>query len=303
MSTVSVVGAGKVGSTVAQLCAQKGWDVILVNRTVGKAKGIALDISESLPLQGSDAQVVGTGSYGPTKGSDVVVITAGIQRKEGMSREELLATNAKIVKDAARKLAEASPKAVMIVVSNPLDAMVTVAWKASRFPSKRVVGMAGILDSSRYRSFIARATGVSVKDVEGMVLGGHGDAMLPLVRFTTVSGIPLQELLHQNMIKKIVSRTIHAGAEIIKLEKSSAYYAPAASVVEMVEAILLDQKRVLPCSTLLNGQFGIRGTFLGVPVVLGKSGVERVVEFPLTAREKAHLKRSAQKVKALVRLT
>ncbi|MBI4021648.1 MAG: malate dehydrogenase [Candidatus Aenigmarchaeota archaeon] len=295
---ITVVGAGKVGSTVTQLLAMAALgEVVLVNRTAEKAQGIALDLQES----GVDVQVTGTGRYQQTAGSDLMIITAGLPRKEGMSRDELLRANAGIVTDAAKQLARHSPDAVMIVVTNPLDVMAAAAWKASHFPPKRVVGMAGALDSSRFRSFIAQELGVSVRDVQALVLGSHGDLMVPLPRLTTVRGIPLPDLLPAKKIAQLVQRTVDAGAEIIALEKDSAFYAPAAAVVEMVEAILLDRKRIVPCSTLLRGEFGIKGVFLGVPVVLGHGGVERIVDPGLTVGEKRELQAAGRKVAAMAK--
>ena len=299
---ITLVGAGKVGSTALQLCAYKELgDLVLVNRTAETAKGLALDLSESGPIEGFDVSVTGTGDYKDSKDSDVVVIASGAQRKEGMSRDDLLYKNAEIVGAAAKELARQSPDAVMIVVSNPLDAMVHVAHKASKFKPSKVVGMAGILDTSRFRSFIASELDVSVEDVSAVVLGGHGDFMVPLPEHASVNGVPITQLLPGEKIAKIVERTRNAGAEIISLMKdSSAYYAPGAAVAEMIEAVVKDKKRVLPCAAYFDGEFGIKGVFMGVPVKLGSNGVEDVVELKLLEKEKAALQKSAAAVKELI---
>jgi len=299
---ITVVGAGKVGSTVTQLLAYKELgDIVLVNRTVEKAKGIALDLMESFPVEGIDIHVTGTGDYKETRASDVVIITAGLPRKEGMSRDSLLLANAKIVGGIAKQLAKHSPQAVMIVVTNPLDVMAYAAWKVSGLRKNKVVGMAGILDSSRFRSFLAQELKVSGKKVKAMVLGGHGDFMLPLPDQTMVKGVPITKLLSAGKIQKLVQRTVNAGAEIIKLEKDSAYYAPASSVVEMVVSILKDKKTLLPCSAHLSGEYGIERVFLGVPVKLGRRGVEKIIELSLSEEERKHLQNSAKKAKEMIK--
>jgi malate dehydrogenase len=298
---VTVVGAGMVGGTTAQRLAERDYcDVVLLDIVDGLPQGKALDILEAGPVYGYDSNLVGTNGYAETKGSDVVVITSGIARKPGMSRDDLLKTNAGIVGEVVQKIKAGSPKAILIVVSNPLDAMVTLAHKVSGFPKERVIGMAGVLDSARYRTFIAKELGVSVEDVHGFVLGGHGDSMVPLPRYTTVAGIPLPALLPKERIEKIVDRARNGGAEIVGLLKTgSAYYAPSASIVDMVDSILLDKKRVLPCAAYLEGEYGIDGIFMGVPVVLGKAGVERILEIELNAAERKALTRSADAVREL----
>lgn len=298
---VTVVGAGMVGGTTAQRLAERDYcDVVLVDIVEGMPQGKALDILEAGPVYGYDSAVSGANGYAETRGSDIVVITSGIARKPGMSRDDLLKTNAGIVREVVQKVRSSSPKAILIVVSNPLDAMVTLAHKVSGFPKERVIGMAGVLDSARYRTFIAQELGVSVEDVHGFVLGGHGDSMVPLPRYTTVAGIPLPSLLPGEKIEKIVDRARNGGAEIVGLLKTgSAYYAPSASVVDMVDSILLDKKRVLPCAALLTGEYGIDGIFMGVPVVLGSKGVEKVLEIELNAAEKKAVQRSADAVREL----
>jgi malate dehydrogenase len=298
---VTVVGAGMVGGTLAQRLAERDYaDVVLVDIVEGLPQGKALDITEAGPIYGYDSVVTGTNGYQETAGSDVVVITSGIARKPGMSRDDLLKTNAGIVREVTERIRETSPEAILVVVSNPLDAMVTLAHRVSGFPKQRVVGMAGVLDSARYRTFIAMELGVSVEDVHGFVLGGHGDTMVPLPRYTSVAGIPLTQLLPPDRIQAIVERTRNGGGEIVALLKTgSAYAAPSASVVEMLDSILLDKKRVLPCAALLEGEYGIDGIFVGVPCVLGAGGVERVLEIELTAEERAALHRSAEAVREL----
>jgi malate dehydrogenase len=299
---VTVVGAGNVGATCAHWIASKELaDTVLVDIIEGMPQGKGLDLRQSGPVEGFDLAITGTNGYEETKGSDVVVITSGIARKPGMSRDDLLATNKKIVSDVSTQVAKYSPDAVIIVVSNPLDAMCHVTAHVTRFPRERVIGMAGVLDTARYKTFVAMELGVSVEDVHGMVLGGHGDTMVPLPRHTSIGGIPLAELLPQDKIDAIVKRTAGGGAEIVSLLKTgSAYYAPAASVVAMVESILKDKKRVLPCATLLDGQYGYRDLFIGVPCVLGVRGVEKVIEMKLDAHEKALLDKSANAVRELV---
>ncbi|MGH7920622.1 MAG: malate dehydrogenase [Candidatus Dormibacteraceae bacterium] len=296
---VTVVGAGNVGATTAQRLAERDYcDVVLVDIVDGLPQGKALDIEEAGPVYGYDSHVVGANDYEKAKGSDIVVITSGIARKPGMSRDDLLDTNAKIVTSVTEQVAKASPQAILIVVANPLDAMVTLTHRVSGFPRERVVGMAGVLDSARYRTFISHELGISVEDVHGFVLGGHGDTMVPLPRYTSVAGVPLPQLLSRERIDAILQRTRDGGAEITGLLKTgSAYYAPSASVVEMVDAILLDKKRVLPAAARLEGEYGIEGIFLGVPVLLGKGGVERVIEIELTADEKGQLEHSASAVR------
>lgn len=299
---VSIIGAGKVGSTTAQLLAYKELcDIVIWNRTAETAQGIALDIEESAPIEEFDVTITGTGDYADIKNSDVVCITAGAPRKEGMSREDLLNINAGIVKTAAEQIKKYAPQSIVIVLTNPLDAMVHVTKKAINFPRNRIMGMAGILDSTRFRTFIAMELGTSVEDVSALVLGGHGDFMVPLPDHSSVAGIPITELLPENKIKKIVERTRYGGAEIIKLEKeSSAYFAPASSLVQMIEAILKDKKMVLPCAAYLEGEYGIRGIFMGVPVILGSRGIEKILELSLAKKEKEELARSAQAIRDLV---
>jgi malate dehydrogenase len=298
---VTVVGAGMVGGSLAQRLAERDYaDVVLVDIVEGLPQGKALDILEAGPVCGYDSLITGTNGYDETAGSDLVVITSGIARKPGMSRDDLLKTNAGIVREVTDRVAKASPNAVLVVVSNPLDAMVTLAYRVSRFPKERVVGMAGVLDSARYRTFIAQELGVSVEDVHGFVLGGHGDTMVPLPRYTTVAGIPLPALLAGERIEAVVDRARNGGAEIVGLLKTgSAYYAPSAAVVDMVDSILLDKKRVLPCAAYLEGEYGIDGIFMGVPCVLGSRGVEKVLEIDLNGEERAALGSSADAVREL----
>jgi malate dehydrogenase len=276
-------------------------DVVLVDIVEGLPQGKGLDLQESCPVEGWDVKVTGTNGYDETAASDVVVITSGVPRKPGMSRDDLLSTNMKIVRQVTENVASRSPAAVLIVVSNPLDAMCHVAAEVSKFPRERLLGMAGVLDTSRYKTFIAEALRVSVEDVHGFVLGGHGDTMVPLPRHTSVAGIPLPELMDGAKIEAIVQRTRDGGAEIVKyLKTGSAFYAPAMSIVAMVESILRDRKRVLPVAALLKGEYGIRDLFLGVPAVLGAGGMEKVIEMKLNEQEKAELQRSAEAVKGLV---
>jgi malate dehydrogenase len=290
-----------VGGTTAQRLAERDYaDVVLVDIVEGLPQGKALDIQEAGPIEGYDTVLTGTNGYAETRGSDLVVITSGIARKPGMSRDDLLKTNAAIVRQVTEEIKASSPDAILIVVSNPLDAMVTLAHNVAGFPKQRVIGMAGVLDSARYRTFIAEELGVAVEDVHAFVLGGHGDTMVPLPRYSTVAGIPLPALLAQNRIDAIVERTRNGGAEIVQLLKTgSAYYAPSAAIAEMVDAILLDKKRVLPCAAYLEGEYGISGIFLGVPCVLGAGGLEKVIEIELTAAEKAELERSAEAVREI----
>ncbi len=298
---ITVVGAGNVGGTAAQRLAEKDiYDVVLVDIVEGVPQGKALDISQAGPVCGYSTQVVGTNGYDETAGSAVAVITSGIPRKPGMSRDDLLATNAKVVKSVVTELVARSPQIILILVTNPLDAMVHVARKVSGLPKSKVIGMAGVLDSARMRTFIARELDVPGSDVEAMVLGGHGDTMVPLPRYTTVKGKPASELLSQERMEAIVKRTQKGGAEIVGLLKTgSAFYAPSASVVSMVEVILKDQKRVLPCAVLCDGEYGLKDVVVGVPVILGLGGVERVVEYELTDAERAALEKSANAVREL----
>jgi malate dehydrogenase len=299
---VTVVGAGMVGGTVAQMLAQRDYaDVVLVDIVEGLPQGKALDLMQVGPLLGFDSKLIGSNAYGESEGSDVVVITSGIARKPGMSRDDLLRTNMGIVASVTEQIAKTSPQAILIVVSNPLDAMCHVAFDTAGFPRERVIGMAGVLDSARFRTFIAMEADVSVQDVSALVLGGHGDTMVPLSRYSTIAGIPITELFSPERVNAIEKRTANGGAEIVGLLKTgSAYYAPGSSVVEMVDAILLDQKRVLPCSVLLQGEYGIEGLFVGVPIKLGAGGLEEIIELKLTDDEKQALSNSAAAVQDLV---
>ena len=302
---VTVIGAGNVGATLVQRLAEMevANEVVVVDipMTEGMPAGKALDIMESGPVYGYDTKVTGTTTYEPTAGSDIVVITAGIPRKPGMSRDDLLNTNAKIVKDCTENAVKHSPNCILIIVSNPLDAMCSVALKASKFPKHRVLGMAGVLDSARMRWFIAEALDVSMENVHAMVMGGHGDTMVPLPRFSTVNGISITELLPKEKIEAINQRTRDGGAEIVKLLKTgSAYYAPSASTAEMVEAILKDKRKILPCAALLEGEYGIDGLFVGVPCKLSSRGLEKIIQLNLTVEERAALLKSAGAVKELV---
>ncbi len=301
---ITVVGAGNVGATLVQRLAEMELgDVVVVDipESKGMPAGKALDIQESAPIFGYDVKITGTTEYGPTKDSDIVVITAGIPRKPGMSRDDLLKTNAGIVGSVTEKIVEQSPNCILIIVSNPLDVMCSVALKKSGFPKHRVIGMAGVLDSSRMRTFLAEALDVSIENVHAMVLGGHGDTMVPLPRFSTVNGIPIPELLSADKIEAINDRTRKGGAEIVKLlERGSAYYAPSASAAEMVEAILKDKKKILPCACYLEGEYGIDGIFVGVPTKLGSRGIEEIIQLNLTAEERTELLKSAGAVKELI---
>ena len=300
---VTVVGAGNVGATVAQRIVEKELaDVALIDILEGVPQGKALDIMESAPVEKFDARMTGANAYDISAGSDVVVITAGIPRKPGMSRDDLVATNEGIVSDVVRKVLPGSPKAIFIVVSNPLDAMCEVARRVSKLPRERVFGMAGVLDSARMRWFIAEALHVSVENTHAFVLGGHGDTMVPLPRFSTVAGIPLPQLLSKEKIDEIVQRTRDGGAEIVNLLKTSAWYAPASAVVEMVDAVLRDKKKILPCAAYLQGEYGMRDVYLGVPVKLGSGGVEQIVEIALTPEETVALEKSADAVRELFRI-
>jgi malate dehydrogenase len=301
-SKVTVVGAGNVGGTTAQRLAERNYaDVVLVDIVEGLPQGKALDILESGPVIGFDSTVVGTNGYEETAGSEIVVITSGSPRKPGMSRDDLLKTNQNIVQSVTEEVIEYSPEAILVMVANPLDAMCHVALEVSGFPRERVVGMAGILDTARYRTFIAQELGVSVRDVFALVLGGHGDTMVPLPSMATVGGVAITDLLPQDRVEAIVDRTRGGGAEIVQLLQSgSAYYAPSAAVVEMVDSILLDQKRLLPCAAYLQGEYGIEDLFVGVPVKLAASGVEEIVELDLEQGELEDLKSSAGAVRELV---
>jgi malate dehydrogenase len=299
---VTVVGAGNVGANTAQKIAAKELaDVVLVDVVEGVPQGKSLDMLESAPVEGYDVTITGTNGYDETADSDIVVITAGIARKPGMSRDDLLMTNYGVIKGVTEQVAKRSPNAILILVTNPLDAMCWTAAKASGFPRERVIGMAGVLDTARFRTFIAEELNVSFENVTAMVLGGHGDTMVPLVRFTNVSGIPITELMDQQTIDRLVQRTRDGGAEIVRhLKTGSAYYAPAASTCEMVESILKDKKKVLPCAVHLEGEYGIHGLFVGVPVKLGAKGVEQIYEIKLSAEEAGALKKSAAAVQELV---
>jgi malate dehydrogenase len=298
---VTVVGAGNVGGSIAQRLAEKNWyDIVLVDIVEGMPQGKALDLVEAGPVCAYDSAVVGANSYEATKDSDLVIITSGIPRRPGMSRDELLETNTKIVSSVVRETAKRSPEAILLIVSNPLDVMTHVAHRVSGFHKNRVLGMAGVLDSARFRSFIAEALQVSVENIHAMVLGGHGDLMVPLIRYTTVAGRSIDEWVSPEALDALIKRTREGGAEIVNLLKTgSAYYAPAASVVEMVEAITKDQKKILPCAALCEGEYGFHDLVLGVPVKLGSDGVEAIIEYALTPEEKTALETSSQAVREL----
>lgn len=300
---ITVVGAGNVGASVAAYAsAQELGDVVLLDILEGIPQGKGLDMFEASPIFGVDTRVVGTNKYEDTSNSDLIIVTAGIARKPGMSRDDLLSTNVRIVGEVAQLAAKASPNAIMIVVSNPLDAMVYTAWKKSGLDPRRVMGMAGVLDTARFRSFIAEEIGVSVEDVQALVLGGHGDTMVPLTRYCFVGGIPVTRFISPERLEEIVQRTRQGGAEIVALLKTgSAYYAPAAAAVQMARSVVLDKKRLLPCAAYLNGEFNQRGVFVGVPAILGSAGVERVVDLELTAEEQEALDRSVAAVRNLVK--
>ena len=300
VNLITVVGAGNVGATTAQRVAEKelARRVVMVDVVEGVPQGKGLDQWQSAPIEGFDSRVIGTNGYDETAGSDIVIITAGIARKPGMSRDDLLNTNAGIVKQVSEQIARTSPNAIIIVVSNPLDVMCYVAKKVTGFPRERVIGMAGVLDTGRYRAFRAEALDVSVRDIQAMVLGGHGDTMVPLISYTSVSGIPVTQLLDRKTLDEIVDRTRNGGAEIVKyLKTGSAYYAPSSGAVQMAEAIVFDQKRVLPCAAWLEGEYGMSGLFLGVPVKLGRGGIEKVLEVELTSKERVDLGKSAEAVR------
>ncbi len=300
VNKITVVGAGNVGATTAQRVAEKqlARTVVMVDVVEGVPQGKGLDQWESAPIEGFDSRVIGTNGYEETAGSDVVIVTAGIARKPGMSRDDLLNTNAGIVKQVSEQIRKSSPNAIVIVVSNPLDVMCYVAKEVTGFPRERVLGMAGVLDSARYRAFLAEALDVSVRDIQAMVLGGHGDTMVPLISYTTVSGIPVTQLIDRSKLDAIVERTRNGGAEIVKyLKTGSAYYAPSSGAVQMAEAIVRDEKRILPCAAWLTGEYGQKGIFLGVPCKLGRRGLEQVLEVELTADERAALAKSADAVR------
>jgi malate dehydrogenase len=300
VNKITVVGAGNVGATTAQRLAEKelARTVVMVDVVEGVPQGKALDQWESAPIEGFDSHVVGTNGYDESAGSDIVVVTAGIARKPGMSRDDLLNTNAGIVKQVAEQIKRTSPNAILIIISNPLDVMSYVALKVSGFPRERVLGMAGVLDTARYRSFLAEELDVSVRDIQAMVLGGHGDTMVPLISYTSVSGIPITQLIGAERLEEIVQRTRTGGAEIVKyLKTGSAYYAPSAAAVQMCEAIANDQKRILPCAAWLQGEYGMKDLFLGVPCKLGRSGLEKILEVELTDAERDALAKSAEAVR------
>jgi malate dehydrogenase len=299
---ITVIGAGNVGATLAHRLADKQLgDIVLIDILEGIPQGKGLDLLETGPIEGYDLKVKGTNDYADTANSDLIVMTAGFPRKPGMSRDDLLKANYDVVKDAIGKAAKVSPNAILIVVTNPLDAMAQTALRVSGYPKHRVMGMAGILDTARYRTFIAEALNVSVQNVQGFVLGGHGDTMVPVPRYTTVAGIPVGELMPKEQLDQIIARTAGGGAEIVKLLKTgSAFYAPSAAVVEMVDAIFNDRKKILPCAAYLEGEYGIQGLFVGVPVKLGAKGIEQIIEIKLTPEEKAALEKSAAAVKTLV---
>jgi malate dehydrogenase len=298
---VSIVGAGNVGATAAHWIAAKELaDVALIDVVEGVPQGKALDLLEAMPIEKRDVAIVGANDYAATANSDIVVITAGIPRKPGMSRDDLLHTNFKIMSDVVQKVVSQSPECILIIVSNPLDAMAQAAYRQAGFNRERVIGMAGVLDSARFRSFIAAELNVSVENVTAFVLGGHGDTMVPLARYSTVAGIPITELIAPDRLEQIVQRTRDGGAEIVKyLKTGSAYYAPSAAATEMVEAILKDKKKILPCAAYLQGEYGIEGYYIGVPCKLGAAGLEQIIEIKLTAEEDAALKKSAEAVKEL----
>jgi malate dehydrogenase len=299
---ITVVGGGNVGATTAQRLAERDYaDIVLVDIVEGMPQGKALDLNQAGPVVGYEPNVTGTNTYDETSGSDVVVVTSGLPRKPGMSRDDLLSANKEIVEDVTKEVSARSPDSIVIVVTNPLDAMCHVALETSGFPRQRVIGMAGILDSARFRTFLAWELGVSVRDITGFVLGGHGDTMVPVVSYTNVAGIPITQKIDEMRLGEIVQRTRDGGAEVVKLLKAgSAYYAPAAAVAEMVDSMLLDQKRIVPCAAYCDGEFGIEGLFVGVPVKLGREGVEEIVEIELSPSEQENLRKSAGAVRELV---
>ncbi len=301
MNKITVVGGGHVGATTAQRLAEKelAREVVLLDILEGIPQGKGLDQWQSGPVESFDTRILGANDYGPAAGSELFVVTAGIARKPGMSRDDLVKTNAAIIKSVSAEIKKAAPKAMIVMVSNPLDVMCYVAKQVTGFPRERVIGMAGILDTARYRTFLSEAIGVSVQDIQAMVLGGHGDTMVPLISYTTVSGVPITQFIAGDKLEAIVERTRGGGGEIVKhLKTGSAYYAPSAGAVQMVEAIVKDQKRLLPCSAWLDGEYGIKGVYLGVPCLLGAKGLEKIVEVSLTADEKAALEKSAESVRS-----
>ena len=302
LEKVAVVGAGNVGATAAQRLAEKNLarQVVMIDVVEGVPQGKALDQWQSGPIEGFDTRIVGSQGYDEAQGAEVFVVTAGIARKPGMSRDDLVRTNAGIVRSVSEEVARVAPQAVMVIVSNPLDVMCYVAMRATGFPREHILGMAGVLDTARYRTFLAEALDLSVEDIQAMVLGGHGDTMVPLVSYTTVSGIPVTQLIDRAKLDAIVDRTRNGGAEIVAhLKTGSAYYAPSAAAVQMVEAIALDKKRLLPCSVWLQGEFGLRDVFCGVPCKLGRGGLEKIIEVELTDAERAQLERSAEGVRSV----
>jgi malate dehydrogenase len=301
LGTVAVVGAGNVGATAAQRLAEKNLarTVVMIDVVEGVPQGKGLDQWQSGPIEGFDTRVIGSNGYDEAAGADLFVVTAGIARKPGMSRDDLVKTNAGIVRSVAKEIARVAPKSIIVVVSNPLDVMCYVAMKATGFPRERVLGMAGVLDTARYRTFLAEAMDVSVEDIQAMVLGGHGDTMVPLISYTTVSGIPVSQLMPADKLAAIVDRTRNGGAEIVAhLKTGSAYYAPSAAAIQMVEAIALDKRRVLPCSVWLQGEYGLKDVFCGVPCKLGRNGLERIIDIKLTEAERAELVKSAEAVRS-----
>ncbi len=299
---VSVIGAGNVGATLGQLIAQSGIaDVVLFDIVEDMPKGKALDLSESCPLWGTSSHVKGTNDYADIEGSSIVVVTAGIARKSGMSRDDLLSTNAGIMKGVSKEIVKYCPDSIVIVVTNPMDVMAQIMFKETGFDHERVMGMGGILDSARFRTFVADELGVSYSDTEALVLGGHGDQMVPLPRFTTVRGVPVTELMNADVIERLIARTRNGGAEIVGLlQTGSAYYAPASSAFQMVRSVLLDEKRVAPCAVYLNGEYGVKGLYTGVPVIIGSDGVERIIEVSLDEKEKKAFMDSADSVKKML---
>jgi len=303
-SKVSIIGAGNVGATCAFRIAEKGYaDIVLLDIIEGLPQGKALDMLEAAPIIDSDVKIIGTNEYQETANSDIVVITSGVTRKPGMSRDELLTSNMKIVQDVTKEVVRYSPNCVIIMVTNPVDAMTQLALHVSKFPRSRVFGQSGILDTARFRAFVAQELNVSVKDVSACVLGGHGDTMVPIIRLCTVAGVPLTDLLPKEKIDGLVKRTVGGGSEIVNLLKTgSAFYAPGAATAQMVDAIILDRKEILPCAAYLNGEYGIKGVVVGVPVKLGKDGIEQIIQLKLTPEEEAALKKSAEAVRGLVKL-
>jgi len=299
---VTIVGAGNTGATMALLLAQKGYaDIVLQDIVEDMPQGKALDMLEAGPIEGYDVSIIGTNGWKETANSDVIIITSGVPRKPGMTRDDLLKVNMGIVKSVAENAAKASPNAIFVVFANPMDAMCHVVKDVSGFPKQRIIGQGGVLDTSRFRTFIAEELGVSMQDVQAYVLGGHGDTMVPLTKYTTVGGVPVENLISKDRLAEIVQRARDGGAEIVRLLKTgSAFYAPAAATVEMVDAILLDRKRILPCAAYLEGEYGVKNLFVGVPVKLGAAGIEQVVEIPLTGDEKTAMQRSAAAVRELV---